>query len=501
MTRLALAITLIASAALGAQPAPAASPAARPVAPPIVREFRAAWVATVGNMDWPSSRDLPVAEQQRELLDLLDRAQQLRLNAIVFQVRPAADALYASKIEPWSEYLTGRMGRAPEPFWDPLAFAVTEAHKRGLELHAWFNPFRAHDPSGKSPVSSTHIMKRRPDLVRSYGPYKWLDPGVAEVRAYSTRVILDVVKRYDIDAVHIDDYFYPYRESTRRGGYLQFPDASSYRAYRRKGGKLDRDDWRRHNVDLFVEGLYDAVKKEKPWVKVGISPFGIWRPGYPSMVRGLDSYVEIFADSRKWLTNGWLDYVSPQLYWKTDAPQQPFSDLLRWWVGQNEQGRHVWPGLFTQRVAGSWPASEILTQVARTRAQDGATGNIHFSMKTLLEDADGVATQLASQVYIEPALVPASPWLERNPPVAPTARVETDSATGRTVVTLRPAGKARVWLWVVQAHAGEQWVTRIVPGAERRVPIAFDDASAVPDRVVVRAVDRLGMESEAVDAR
>ena len=500
VSRLAL-LSLLATIAspLGAQ-RPSSALAVPLETPPIVRELRAAWVASVGNMDWPSRRDLPVAEQQRELIAILDRARTLRLNAIILQVRPAADALYASKLEPWSEYLTGQMGRAPEPFWDPLAFAVTEAHKRGLELHAWFNPFRAHDPSGRSPVARTHISRRRPDLVRTYGGYKWLDPGLAEVRAYSLRVIMDVVSRYDIDGVHIDDYFYPYREPRRRGGYVPFPDDASYRGYRRAGGTLERDDWRRRNVDLFVEKLYSSVKAKKPWVRVGISPFGIWRPGYPSMVRGLDSYVEIFADSRKWVQRGWLDYVSPQLYWKVDAPQQPFSELLRWWVEQNEYGRHVWPGLFTQRVGGPWSASEILKQVELTRAQPGATGDVHFSMKTLMQDSEGVATKLASQLYIEPALVPASRWLDSLPPVAPYARLEVDSLVGRTVVAVRPEGTEPVWLWVVQAHAQGQWVTRIVPGAERRVTLAFADASAVPDRIVVRAIDRVGNESAAVEA-
>jgi uncharacterized lipoprotein YddW (UPF0748 family) len=473
--------------------------------PPIDREFRGVWVASVSNIDWPSRRDLSTAEQQRELLAILDRAVDLRLNAVVLQVRPAADAIYQSSIEPWSEFLTGKMGRAPEPFYDPLAFAVTEAHRRGLELHAWLNPYRVKHPGETSPVSPQHISRRRPDLVRRYGPYLWLDPGSAEVRAYTSRVVVDIVKRYDIDAIHIDDYFYPYREPGRRGrGYLQFPDDRTYRTYRRGGGKLSRDDWRRRNVDLLVEALYKAVKQTKSWVKFGVSPFGIWRPGYPESVRGLDSYQEIFADSRKWLTNGWLDYFSPQLYWRVDAPEQRYTELLRWWVDQNTHGRHIWPGLYTSRVGGDgsviWPASEVVNQVRLTREQAGATGNVHFSMASFFRNSDSLADRLTADLYMRPALIPASPWLDRTKPQPPVARFRPDSVTGNTTVTLRPAGKEPVWLWVVQARYGTEWTTRIVPGSTRDVVLTQADASAVPDRVVVRAIDRVGVESEPVDA-
>jgi uncharacterized lipoprotein YddW (UPF0748 family) len=474
--------------------------------PPVEREFRGVWVASVANMDWPSRRDLTVAEQQRELLVILDRAVELKLNAIVLQVRPAGDALYASTIEPWSEFLTGKSGRAPSPPYDPLAFAVTEAHRRGLELHAWFNPYRMRYSSETSSVSPKHMARRRPDLVRRYGPYLWLDPGSNEVRVYTTRVITDVVKRYDIDGVHIDDYFYPYREPRRRGrGYIPFPDDPTYRVYRRTGGKLSRDDWRRRNVDLLVEMLYGAVKKTKPWVKFGVSPFGIWRPGYPASVRGLDAYQEIFADSRRWLNNGWVDYWAPQLYWRAEAPQQRYTDLLGWWVEENTKQRHIWPGLYTSRVGmrGSvtWQASEVTTQVRLTRTQPGATGNVHFSMESLLDNRHGLVDSLTSEIYARPALIPASPWMDATVPDPPGATMRPDSVSGRTTITLRPAGTTPVWLWVVQAQYGDAWTTRIVPGAQREYMLVDADASEVPDRVVVRAITRAGVESAAVDAR
>src|SRR6476469_4909377 len=267
--------------------------------PPVRREFRGVWVASVQNIDWPSQPGLSTQEQKDELLGILDRAVALRLNAIILQVRPAADALYASPYEPWSEYLSGRMGQAPNPYYDPLEFAVNEAHKRGLELHAWFNPYRAHHPSGKSRPSPDHISVTHPELVKRYGTHLWMDPGEPEVRAHTLKVVLDVVKRYDIDGVHIDDYFYPYKERDRRGNIIEFPDANSYRRYRSAGGQLSRDDWRRANVDSLIHQVYVGIKGIKPWVKFGISPFGLWRPGNrPQATVGFDSYAELYGDSR-----------------------------------------------------------------------------------------------------------------------------------------------------------------------------------------------------------
>jgi uncharacterized lipoprotein YddW (UPF0748 family) len=332
LIRAFLALGLLAGTRVEAAFAPSAEV---PPTPP--REFRGAWVATVNNIDWPSRPGLSVSQQQQELLNLLDQAASLRLNSILFQVRPACDALYESKLEPWSEYLSGTMGQPPQPYYDPLAFIIREAHQRGLELHAWFNPFRARHHSGQGPLSPRHIARTKPQWVRSYGKYLWLDPAEPGVADYSLRVILDVVKRYDIDGVHLDDYFYPYREKDSKGRPLDFPDSPAWKRYQAQGGKLSRADWRRNHVNTFVKRLYDAVKAEKPHVKLGISPFGIWRPGYPASVDGLDSYEELFADSKKWWNQGWVDYLAPQLYWSIDAKQQSFPALLRWWTEQNTQ--------------------------------------------------------------------------------------------------------------------------------------------------------------------
>jgi len=265
--------------------------------PAAAREFRGVWVATVGNLDWPSKPGLSTAKQKAELLAILDRASSLKLNAVILQVRPACDALYASEFEPWSEVLSGKMGQAPQPLYDPLAFAVEETHNRGMELHAWFNPYRARQTTAKTPASPNHISRTHPELVRTYGSHLWLDPGEQAVQDHSINVILDVVKRYDIDGVHLDDYFYPYPEKGASHNAIDFPDDPSWRRYQRGGGQLNRDDWRRENVNQFIGRLYTEIKNTKPWVKFGVSPFGIWRPNNPPGTKGMDAFQELHADS------------------------------------------------------------------------------------------------------------------------------------------------------------------------------------------------------------
>lgn len=465
----------------------------------MAREFRGVWVATVANIDWPSAPGLSPWQQQIELLEILNKAVEMHLNAIILQVRPAADALYASPYEPWSEYLTGQMGAPPEPFYDPLAFAIAEAHKRGLELHAWINPFRAHHPSATSPLATTHVREAEPGMVRQYGDYLWLDPGDPAARRHSLRVVLDIVRRYDVDGIHIDDYFYPYQERDSLGRPLSFPDEASWKRYVRAGGTLSRDDWRRHNIDRFIEAMYREVKAVKPWVKVGISPFGIWRPGFPEQVAGFDAYAELYADSRKWLTNGWLDYLSPQLYWSIGRPQQSYPVLLAWWVSQNVHGRHIWPGNYASRVGplgtSSWPVDELLQQIRLTREQPGATGNVYFSMSAFLRNQGGITDQLMAGPYQGPALVPASPWLSRSRPPAPRAVARADTVTGNLVLHIAPATEHEPWLWVVQARNAGEWTTAILPGVQRAYTLRRAPSLTGPDVVAVSEVNRYGNQS------
>ena len=352
-------LLLLAAAACASAPAlpptsvQPVSKAALSEPPALPREFRGVWVATVGNMDWPSRAGLPVEQQKAELIHILETARRLKLNAVVFQVRPAGDAFYSSALEPWSEFLTGEMGRPPVPLYDPLEFAITEAHRRGLELHAWFNPYRARYGNARSVAApSAHQPARVPASSSVTARSSGWTPANPKSGAHALTVITDVVRRYDVDGIHIDDYFYPYQERTTSGRLIPFPDDASWNRYRRSGGDLSRDDWRRRNVDLFVEQLYGRVKAIKPEVKVGISPFGIWRPGYPKSVSGLDAFTEIYADARKWLREGWVDYFVPQLYWRISAPAQSYPELLRWWVEQNEKGRHIWAGQCALPCAG-----------------------------------------------------------------------------------------------------------------------------------------------------
>ncbi|RCJ29145.1 hypothetical protein A6770_00685 [Nostoc minutum NIES-26] len=470
------------------------------IPPSPTREFRGAWIATVANIDWPSKPGLPNAQQKTELIAMLDRAVQLKLNAVILQVRTGCDALYPSPYEPWSEFLTGKMGKAPEPNYDPLAFAVEEAHKRGLELHAWFNPFRVHHPQAKSAISPNHISKTHPELVKRYGKYLWLDPGEKAVQEYSLKVILDVVNRYDIDGVHIDDYFYPYPERNKQNRTIDFPDEPSWQAYLRSGGKNSRNDWRRENINTFVQHLYENIKIAKPWVKVGISPFGVWQPGYPKQLgnkddaRGFNAYEQLYADSRKWLENGWLDYLSPQLYWKIEQIQQSYPVLLNWWVEQNTKGRNIWPGMFTSRVGNNsptaWPAKEILSQIKITRGYSGAGGNVHYSMKPLMQNRGGISDLLTKDVYATPALVPASPWLDNTLPGKPSLDIQKDAAGKKVQLNWKPTGEQKVWLWVVQTKKGDKWATNILP--VKQTSYVLNDTQV--ESAAVSAVTRYGTQ-------
>jgi uncharacterized lipoprotein YddW (UPF0748 family) len=483
-------------------------------APPIRREFRGAWVASVANIDWPSKPGLSAFEQQAELLALLDRARALKLNAILLQVRPAADALYDSPYEPWSAYLTGVEGRAPEPYYDPLTFAVREAHARGLELHAWFNPYRARHPTATGAHARTHVSVKHPTWVRSYGQYEWMDPGDPAVLAHTLRVIIDVVRRYDVDGIHVDDYFYPYPES-RDSVEVPFPDSSTYAAHQRAGGTLSLSDWRRDNVDRFVEQLYRRTKAVKPWVKVGISPFGIWRPGYPAQIKGFDAYEKLAGDAKKWINEGWVDYFTPQLYWPIAQEAQSYPVLLDWWLGENTKQRHIWPGHNSSRAAQAapgWGPDELNEQVRATRAT-AATGDIFFSMRSLVPTSRtapssasaGVATlsavpdapltigdRLATELYAEPALVPASPWLGRTPPAAPRAQVVRDPVSDEDVLVMQPGPRAR-WI-TVRLQRGGAWTVWVLPASHTRTVVGTREI-APTERLVITVVDRNGNES------
>ena len=475
-----------AAAPTNSVPPPASAPPIKVVPPSPVREFRAVWIASVGNSCWPSKPGLTTAQQKAELLAILDRAQALKLNAVIFQIRPACDALYESKLEPWSEYLTGVQGRAPAPYYDPLAYAIQEAHKRGLELHAWFNPFRAHFAPAVSPIAGTHISKTHPEYVRSYDKLLWLDPGDPAVHDYTLRVTLDVLKRYDVDGIHFDDYFYPY-PVTNKWGNIPFPDNPTWARYGQSSG-LSRDDWRRRNVDQFINQIYHNIKAEKPWVKFGISPFGIWRPGYPATIKGMDPYTNLYADSLKWLNQGWCDYFAPQLYWAIQPPKTSFSTLLDWWNVQNVRHRNVWVGINSLNVGPNWQPEEILNQIALTRHYPNP-GHIHWSAMALMRNG-ALDNALLAQCYNQPALIPASPWL--NPTSPPPPKLSVSVWKSYYHLSWTSNGKEPVNNWVLQWREKGAWNTQILP-ANR--PVA-DINHVNPDAISLRAVSRTGMLSE-----
>jgi len=467
----------------GPQPDPGTPADTAP--PPLVREMRGLWIATVANIDWPSRAGLSAAQQRAELIDILDRARTTGMNAIVFHVRPAGDAVYRSAIEPWGAMLTGTQGG--DPGYDPLEVAIAEAHARGMELHAWINPFRAGNTADTLRLAPTHLFHTRRDLVRVYGGQIWMDPGEPDVHEHSMRVITDIVRRYDIDALHADDYFYPYPAA----GNPPFPDDASYARY---GAGVPRDDWRRANVNRFVERLYREVHAIKPAVKVGISPFGIWRPNNPSGVQGLDAYATLFADSRTWLQQGWVDYLAPQLYWAISAPQQSFPALLDWWFAQNTRGRHVWPGLAAYRLYEGTPpfaAGEIVDQIRATRARPAGTGHLLYNTTaTLQRNGGALAGMLATELYRSAALIPASPWLDATPSAAPAIAV-----SGATLTITPAAGEGARW-WAVRLRTTGGWTTRLLFGDQRT--LAIDPATT---RVLVQAVDAAGNVSGEAEWR
>ncbi|HET9426470.1 MAG TPA: family 10 glycosylhydrolase [Gemmatimonadaceae bacterium] len=492
---------LLLAAAAGCAGVSGRGPATDSPPPVVQREMRGLWVATVANIDWPSRKGLTAREQQAELIGILDKAAKTGFNTIVFQVRPAADALYASPLEPWAAWLSGNQGE--HPGYDPLAFAIAESHARGMQLHAWINPFRAGNTADTAKLAPGHVFNTRRDLVRVYGGNLWMDPGDPAAQERSIDVIRDIVTRYDIDGMHADDYFYPYQvRDSAANGFLQFPDDSTWA---RHGGGMSRDDWRRANIDRFVERMYREVHAIKPGVVVGISPFGIWRPGYPASVSGLDAYASIYADSRKWLQRGWVDYFVPQLYWAIGAPQQSFPVLLDWWIGENAARRHVWPGLATYRVANGTPTAfsleEIPTQIRLTRDRLREPGEIHFNTKAALERLDAtVRATLERDLYGTRAIVPAYPWLDSIAPAVP--RISVSDGTLRIAMDANDPAR---W-WLVRAHlpARRSWRGRKPAAWSTRLEFAGSSSIVIDpstDRLVVQAIDQAGNASAPVEWR
>lgn len=469
-----------------------ASPATPPQFSDAPREFRAVWVATVDNIDFPTKKGLPIAEQKKELTDILDLCERLRLNAVIFQVRPMTDSVYASRLEPWSEFVTGDMGKG-QPF-DPLAFLVAEAHRRGILVHAWFNPYRAYHPAAKT-MSAGHVSKTQPEIVRQYGRYMWLDPTDEAAKRHSLAVIKDVVRRYDIDGVHFDDYFYPYAETDAAGKRIDFPDEINWQKYLRttRGPLMERSDWRRSHVNDFISRVGREIKRIKPEIIFGISPFGIWQPMPDKGITGFNAYAELYADAKKWLQDGTADYLAPQLYWETARQGQSFPVLLNWWKSQNTKGRHIWPGIAAYRI-GSTPtfnANEISSQIDLTRGSADTRGAIYFSQKSLRNDMGGIQKTLSDDVYRTNAVIPRFSWIKA-PKMRPPA-VRITLAKDLVRVNWSERGSRKAFWFIVYVRDKDGWSYSVLPASTRSASFT---ASRQIEEVKVRSVDRLGNESQ-----
>ena len=495
--------TLSPSPAFGAEPGTAFGPVA-----PRKRELRAMWISSVVNIDWPSRTGLTADEQRAEFLHWLDVAEQFNLNAVFVQVRPTADAFWPSPLEPWSQYLTGVQGQ--DPGYDPLAFIVDEAHRRNLELHAWYNPYRVSMQADPSKLVAEHPARVHPEWIWAYGGKLYFDPGLPEAQEHIQRAILHSVEHYDLDGVHFDDYFYPYPVAGQT-----IPDAATYAAH--GAGFDDIADWRRHNVDTFVSSVSERIKALKPWVKFGISPFGIWRnratDPLGSETGGSQSYDLQFADTRKWVLEGWLDYINPQIYWQFGLAVADYAKLVPWWADvAATSGTHLYIGEALYKVSSGvfTDPAELSNHLTFDRDIDAAGtpvhGNVYFSAKHVPADPQGSMTRVLADHYAHPAIVPAMEWL---PATAVRTPVLTDpERTGEGVVlqwsdAAPPRDRATSFaVYRVEGDGGVDVedataliaTVRAASGVVQR----FVDASAQPGRsysYAVTALDRVWNES------
>lgn len=469
-------------------------------------DFRGMWVASVANIDWPSKQGLSVQTQQQELVDWLELANENNFNAVVLQVRPTADTFWPSSQEPWSRWLTGTQGQ--DPGYDPLAFAVNEAHKRGLQLHAWFNPYRVTMGKSLKGLAPTHPAKLNPEwVIRKDG--KWYyDPGNPAARAHVVDTIMEAVEKYDIDGVHFDDYFYPYPGSGK-----PFKDKASFQQY---GQGMSRGDWRRANTDALIKELSDRIGGTKPWVQFGVSPFAVWRnkatdPDGSATRAGIQNYDQLYADTRKWVREGWIDYIAPQIYWTRGFKIADYETITRWWANEidvaeaNGHNVGLYVGEATYRAGTNttrdWRKKNVLVQHRKfTRTFPQVGGAIYFSAKDVKADRRNTTTRLVNRYYSRPAIAPGFGNPTAAPPQAPISPrsragqitwATTDPNTVRYAIYQVPAAAdtdcaftdARYLSAVIPANATNQW-----------------SAPQNDDRVFISAIDRWGRESMPVRA-
>lgn len=364
------------------------------------KEFRGVWIASVSNLDWPSKSNLTMQQQQQEFIDMLDKLKAAGFNAVIVQVRPMGDALYPSKYAPWSQYLTGEQGK--DPGYDPLEFMIGEVHKRDMEFHAWLNPYRiTSNTTLTTNLSSNNIAKTNPELTAVYNNQILLNPGNTDVVKHVLSIVEEIITNYDIEAIHFDDYFYPYPKANEKGVIEPFPDQKEYAKY---GNGMTLDDWRRNNVNLLIKSLKTLIENVNPNVELGISPFGIWdnisasKEG--SNTKGLSSYSAIYADSKRWVEEEWVDYISPQIYWKFNSTAAPYDELVYWW-SEVVKGTNV--SLYIGQNASNlsdqtkdWTAQDIVNQIRFNRGSN-TDGQILFRAQTLLNNEKGVLDAVSKE--------------------------------------------------------------------------------------------------------
>ncbi|MDA2804860.1 glycoside hydrolase family 10 protein [Nocardiopsis suaedae] len=512
------ALAFLLTAALTAAPPASASPGPAdgagapgagcepPAAAPPKRQMRAEWIASVVNIDWPSEPGLSPQEQRDELDALYDEAEENGLNAVFVQIRPTADAFWPSPHEPWSEWLTGEQGR--DPGYDPLAYAVEQAHARNLEFHGWFNPYRVAMHDDPERLAGDHPARRNPDWVFSYGGRLYYDPGVPEVRAFVIDAMMDAVENYDLDGVHFDDYFYPYPS-----GGEEVPDQDTFAEY--GGGFEDIGDWRRDNVNRLVEEMDEAVHAAKPHVKFGISPFGIWRNASSdpegSDTSGFESYSGIFADSRRWVREGWVDYINPQVYWEIGLPVADYAKLVPWWAETVDgTGVHLYIGQAAYKAGrdGAWSdPRELSRHLDLNRRYPNVRGDVYFSATSLRTNASEAMARVVEDHYSSPALVPVKEDLGGRAPWPPHVS-DAEAGEDGTALTIRSYGRSSPAYYAVYGFDGkpdprDRWCglkdPRNMIGTVRASgdgETVFTDPQGGGDRTYyVTALDRLHHES------
>lgn len=461
--------------------------------PRIQREFRGVWVASVSNINWPSQRKLSVSEQKQEIDQIIDLVVQQKLNVIILQVRPMSDALYKSDLEPWSYFLTGRIGQQPLEDFDPLTYWIEKAHENNIELHAWLNPYRAHI-SPKIPITETSVVKKIPQaMVQLANGMYWFDPAHPETKRHFLKVVRDIVSRYDIDGMHIDDYFYPYPEYNNN---KDFPDDATWYAYKNSGGNMSKADWRRAQVNEVVEAMYKIIKLTKPYVKFGISPFGIYKNGVPEGVVGLSQYDVLYADPKLWLNEGWLDYISPQLYWTIDSKKHGFEKLFDWWQSQNTKHRHLWPGLNTVGAYTKDKPTEIVAElkITKQKLKENA-GAIHWSIAGISE-SPVMQKKLSEEYYTQPAISPAYPWIKI--PQLQSVDFTVEKQADQLLMKWNNTQKEYIQSWVIYTKYNNQWTYQLIPKKRFSVLIPLQKNNHKLQAIGLKIIDRAGNETPVI---